>query len=96
LTIASQLGVPFSRIPAAKEAELLKIKKRLGLPDPRFNPEACRLGEMAAEEPGVIVVAPPPPCVYDESPSDQIDLDAIVRDVTDAVVAALERRGFTT
>ena len=96
LTIASQLGVPFTRIPEAKEAELLKIKKRLGLPDPRFNPEECRLGEMAAEEPGVIVVAPPPPCVYDETPPDETDLAAIVRDVTDAVVATLERRGFKT
>ncbi|HEY3381805.1 MAG TPA: class II aldolase/adducin family protein [Vicinamibacterales bacterium] len=96
LTIASQLGVPFSRIPAEKEADLLELKQRLGLPDPRFNPEACRLREMAAEEPGAIVVAPPPGCVYDERPPDEMDLDAIVRDVTEAVVTILERRGFKT
>lgn len=96
LTIASQLGVPFTRIPPEKEAELLEIKHRLGLPDPRFNPEACRLGEMAGEEPGVIVVAPPPPCDYNGSPSDEMDLDAIVRDVTAAVLTTLERRGVRT
>jgi L-fuculose-phosphate aldolase len=96
LTIASQLGVPFAKIPAEKAGDLLKIKQRLGLPDPRFNPVECRLGEMADEEPGAIVVAPPPGCVYDESPPDEMDLDAIVRDVTDAVVAALEGRGFKT
>ena len=94
LTIASQLGVPFSRIPADKAGDLLAIKQRLGLPDPRFNPEACRLGEMADEEPGVIVVAPPPGCVYDERVSDKMDLDALVRDVTDVVVRALEQRGL--
>jgi L-fuculose-phosphate aldolase len=96
LTIASQLGVPFTRIPADKAADLLKIKQRLGLPDPRFHPEACRLGEMEGEEPGSIVVAPPPACVYDEDVSDTVDLDALVRDVTDVVVAALEQRGFKT
>ena len=96
LTIASQLGVPFTRIPADKAADLLTIKQRLGLPDPRFHPEACRLGEMEDEEPGSIVVAPPPGCVYDEDVSDTVDLDALVREVTDVVVTALEQRGFKT
>ena len=44
LTIAAaQLGVPVSRIPPAKAQDLLNIKKRLGLPDPRFTPDVCPL-----------------------------------------------------
>ena len=91
LAIASQLGVPFSRIPAEKEEDLLKIRRRLGLPDPRFDPEACGLAGMTEPEPGVIVAQPPPPCVHEGNPPEQPeDLDAIVRQVTDAVFAAIE------
>jgi L-fuculose-phosphate aldolase len=61
LTIAAQLGVPVAHIPPEKEADLLAIKRRLGLPDPRFDAAACRLSEMAAPEEGAITVAPPPP-----------------------------------
>jgi L-fuculose-phosphate aldolase len=98
LTIASQLGVPFTKIPTDKAGDLLKIRERLGLPDPRFNPEACRLAEMDDDEPGAIVVAPPPGCVYDGSLSEakDLDLDALVRDVTNVVVTTLEQRGFKT
>jgi L-fuculose-phosphate aldolase len=34
--IARQLGTPINEIPADKIADLLAIKKRLGLPDPRL------------------------------------------------------------
>jgi len=94
LSIASQLGVPFSKIPADKEADLLKIRERLGLPDPRFNPEACRIAEIAEAEPGAIVMPPPPACAYDAPAPDQADVESIVRDVTNAVMAALEGRGL--
>jgi L-fuculose-phosphate aldolase len=36
LLISSQLGVPYRKIPPEKQQDLLEIKKRLGLPDPRF------------------------------------------------------------
>ena len=95
LTIASQLGVPFSKIPAEKEQDLLKIRQRLGLPDPRFNPEACRAAEIAEGEPGEIAVAPPPACVYEPARPGQADIESLVRDVTSAVMAALRERGLT-
>jgi L-fuculose-phosphate aldolase len=51
LLIANQLGTPLKRIPDAKLAELLKIKQRLGLPDPRLarttTTEAPRYAESA-------------------------------------------------
>jgi L-fuculose-phosphate aldolase len=94
LTIASQLGVPYTRIPAEKASDLLKIKERLGLPDPRFNPAACGLAQPLTDEPGSIVLAPPPPCAHDGAAADGVDVDAMVRDVTAAVMAALAKRGI--
>ena len=95
LTIAAQLGGPVTRIPEEKEADLLKVKKRLGLPDPRFNPVECRLSEMPPPEPGSIVLAPPPPCARAAAGAGTPaagEIESIVRDVTDAVMAALEQR----
>ena len=43
LLISQQLGVPYLKIPAAKEQDLLAIKKRLGLPDARFQFERRRI-----------------------------------------------------
>ncbi|MBP1635701.1 MAG: class aldolase/adducin family protein [Acidobacteria bacterium] len=94
LTIAAQLGGPVTQIPQEKEADLLRVKKRLGLPDPRFNPVECRLSEMPPPEPGSIVLAPPPPCAPDAAAGapDASEIESVVRDVTDAVMAAIEQR----
>lgn len=55
LILAGQLGAPFQTIPPHKIAELLEIKKRLGLPDARLQnskptlaAEGGRVGESAA------------------------------------------------
>lgn len=48
LLISRQLGAQYSRIPADKEADLLAIKKRLGLPDARFcrqEADSCAIRE---------------------------------------------------
>jgi L-fuculose-phosphate aldolase len=106
LTIAaSQLGVPVSRISPAKTQDLLNIKKRLGLPDPRLTPDACPLAE--PEDPDSpfegITLMPPKPCACALAGSgmcgkaagghEESDVDAVVRDVTEAVMAALQARG---
>lgn len=110
LTIASnQLGVPVSRIPPAKAQDLLAIKKRLGLPDPRFTPDVCPLAEDPSAPGEGITLMPPQPCACslsdsglcskqaDGGPSaagsDGMDVAGLVRDVTDAVMAALQARG---
>ena len=104
LTIAStQLGVPISRIPPVKTQDLLSIKKRLGLPDPRFTPDLCPMAEDPDSSGDGIVLMPPKPCACALAGSGicgraagghaDIDADEVVRDVTDAVMAALRARG---
>jgi L-fuculose-phosphate aldolase len=96
LTIAAQLGAPVSRIPPAKTEDLLTIKKRLGLPDPRFSPGECLLGEDPELPIDTIALPPPQPCRPRESGAaaeDGEDVDGIVREVTEAVMTALRSRG---
>jgi L-fuculose-phosphate aldolase len=89
LLISNQLGVPYSRIPVSKEQDLLAIKKRLGLPDARFDMKECVLSEMP-EHPGAIALTPPAACGRSQSSGDD-DIEAIVKAATDAVMAALKR-----
>jgi len=58
LLISRQLGVPYAKIPAAKRQDLLAIKKRLGLPDARFDMPEDVLPE-TPEHPGAIARVPP-------------------------------------
>jgi L-fuculose-phosphate aldolase len=97
LTIAMQLGAQISRIPSAKTEDLLSIKKRLGLPDPRFTPDECQLGEDTESPIDDIALPPPRPCRRTPAAvsggNDAGDVDDIVREVTEAVMAALQTRG---
>jgi L-fuculose-phosphate aldolase len=107
LTIAAgQLGVPVGRIPAAKTEDLLNIKRRLGLPDPRLTPDVCPLAQEDPDAlPDGITLMPPKPCACalaghptcgahagGPGPGD-VDADELVREVTEAVMAALQARG---
>jgi L-fuculose-phosphate aldolase len=93
LTISRQIGVPYSRIPSAKEQDLLAIKKRLGLPDARFDMKECVLSDLP-EHPGAIALMPPPECgckkPQEEAMSDA-EIESIVQAATDAVMAAIQR-----
>ena len=63
LMLAQQLGAPITYIPQDKAADLLAIKKRLGLPDSRLDGgslKECQLCDLP-EMPGAIAVAPPSP-----------------------------------
>ncbi len=96
LTIAAQLGAPINRIPAAKAEDLLRVKKRLGLPDPRFAPDAFQLEEDAALPVAGIALPPPVPRHPSASPAaeaEETDVEGIVREVTEAVMAAIRDRG---
>ena len=57
LLISSQLGVPYARIPPAKQQDLLAIKKRLGLPDARLDQKECAPAE-PPDYPGAIALVP--------------------------------------
>jgi len=89
LMLASQLGSPISYISEQKGSDLLAIKKRLGLPDVRFDPskmQECQLSEL--EMPGSIAQRPGP-CDGGRQSATQHDIDQLVKTVTDAVMQEL-------
>jgi L-fuculose-phosphate aldolase len=90
LILASQLGVPISQISERQTSDLLAIKKKLGLPDSRFDPSAmkeCQLSDM--DDPNSIARLP---CVRDGSTNitaDAPEMERLVKTVTDAVMSAM-------
>ena len=89
LMLASQLGTPLSHFSSEKAADLVAIKKRLGLPDPRLEFKECELCDLP-EMPGSIAI---PQNMCGTSPSlNSAEIETIVQAVTDRVVAALKAR----
>jgi L-fuculose-phosphate aldolase len=90
LMLANQLGSPITHISPTHSDDLLAIKKTLGLPDARHEMKECQLCDLP-EFPGGIAVMPgavsggPAPTSGGGSPA---EVDAIVKSVTDAVMAA--------
>jgi L-fuculose-phosphate aldolase len=92
--LAAQLGNGITRIPPDKQAALLVNKKRMGLPDARFGLEECRLCDQP-ETPGGITVCPsscPHNCPGGCGSKSQ-DLEALIKAVTEQVVAVLQTKG---
>jgi L-fuculose-phosphate aldolase len=92
LLIASQLGSPITKIPPDKANDLLNIKKKLGIPDARHGLQECQLCDMP--EPANAIAIPPHPGSggrVSDAPTAE-DVDAIVKSVTDAVLAALNAK----
>jgi len=89
LMLASQLGAPISYISEQKGADLLAIKKKLGLPDIRFDTsrmKECQLSDL--EVPGSIALTPGP-CDGSTGRPAETDLEMLVRSVTDAVMETI-------
>jgi len=89
LMLAQQLGTPVTHIPNDKAADLLTIKKRLGLPDSRYDMKECQLCDLP-ELPGTIVRRPSPPPRAGDGAILGDDVESIVQAVTDAVLKALD------
>ena len=89
LMLAAQLGTPLSHITSDKAADLVAIKKRLGLPDPRHEFKECALCDLP-EIPGSIAMQPRP-CGTSAS-LNSAEIDAIVQAVTDQVLSALQAK----
>jgi len=94
LILASQLGAPVTRIPEKKTADLLEIKRRMGLPDPRFEMKECTLCDQP-EFPGGITVCPKdcPNLCGDKKNTclrKDPDLEALIQTITDEVLRALK------
>jgi L-fuculose-phosphate aldolase len=88
LMIASQLGSPITQIPPDKANDLLNIKQKLGIPDARFGLTECQLCDM----PEPIAITPHPGSGGPTDAASAEDVDAIVKSVTDAVIAALNNK----
>jgi len=89
LMLASQLGAPISHISEQKGNDLLAIKKKLGLPDVRFDTskmKECQLSDL--EVPGSIALSPRASECAGASPT-AADLEKLVKSVTDAVMGAI-------
>lgn len=93
LMLASQLGVPISHISEQQGEDLLAIKKKLGLPDSRFDTsrmKECQLADL--EMPGGIAVSPTPcdgSTGQPASAGSDADIESLVKSVTDAVMGAI-------
>jgi len=90
LMLAAQLGSPVTHIANDKAADLLAIKKKLGLPDPRHELKECALCDLP-DTPGSIAIAPRT-CGADSPSLSASEIEYIVQAVTDRVVAALNKR----
>jgi len=91
LMLASQLGVPISQISEKHTADLLDIKKTIGLPDARFDASGmkeCQLSDLETNTSIALV-----PCARDgvnvAAPADTADIERLVKQVTDAVMGAI-------
>ena len=93
LMIASQLGAPISKITEQQGSDLLAIKKTLGLPDIRFDTskmKECQLSDL--EVPNSIALTPNACECGAGTPAGgnaDIDLEALVKSVTDAVMGVI-------
>jgi L-fuculose-phosphate aldolase len=90
LMLASQLGVPISQISEKHTADLLDIKKTIGLPDARFDAtgmQECQLSDLETNTSIALL-----PCARDGvnvGTADAPDIEQLVKTVTDAVMSAM-------
>jgi L-fuculose-phosphate aldolase len=89
LMYAQQLGAPLTHISDEKAADLMAIKKKLGLPDSRLDMKECQLCDLP-EPPGTIARPPLPTPETRAATTDGDDVESIVQAVTDAVMKALD------
>jgi len=92
LMLAAQLGVPISHISEQKGSDLLAIKKKLGLPDSRFDTsrmKECQLSDLEVPNP---IALSPNVCEGRAGGSSEMDLEMLVKSVTDAVMGAIDTK----
>jgi L-fuculose-phosphate aldolase len=86
LMLAAQLGAPISHISEQNAADLLAIKKKLGLPDPRHDAPECGTCDIPAT-PGTIAI-PPRVCDLPGSITRE-EVEEMVRAITTQVLARI-------
>ena len=90
LILASHLGVPPTQIPSGKISDLLAIKQKMGMPDVRLSRPDCQRCDLPRPPAGITTapVAAPSP---QGAGGSRLDRDAVVRAVTEKVLAELAR-----
>jgi L-fuculose-phosphate aldolase len=96
LMLAAQLGSPISHISAENALDLLAIKKKLGLPDPRHDAPECDTCDIPAS-PGTIAISPKASGVPGSITPGSItpgsitreEVEEMVRDITAQVLARI-------
>ncbi len=95
LMLAAQLGAPITRIPPSKAADLLEIKKRMGIPDPRLEMKECQL----CDQPDFPIgsrpqsLACPTKCADGQKGNctqDPSNLEALIQSITNEIVSAMK------
>jgi L-fuculose-phosphate aldolase len=92
LMLASQLGAPISYMTEKQGTDLLDIKKRLGLPDARFDTskmKECQLADVDAQ--GSIAVTPNSCWSKTSNPADA-DMNSLIKAITDAVMEEINQK----
>jgi len=96
LLLASQLGQPISYISEQQGSDLLELKKKLGLPDVRFDTSRMKECQLADLEMPNSIALTPTPCDGDTGRGGNMGGDAevemLVRQVTDAVMQAISAK----
>lgn len=87
ILVASQLGKPVGTMTPTQLQDLLKIKKSLGIPDPRHGLKECELCDNAEWRPGVACQVP-----AKEAPAIGFDseAEAAVQAITDQIMSRLK------
>ncbi|HEY4381662.1 MAG TPA: class II aldolase/adducin family protein [Acidobacteriaceae bacterium] len=91
--LASQLGVPISQISEKHTADLLDIKKSIGLPDARFDASGmkeCQLSDLETSTSIALL-----PCARDGvniGAADPPEIEQLIKTVTDAVMGAIGKQ----
>ena len=88
--IAAGLGGGLHRFTGGQAKELIDLRQKLGMPDPRAGMKECELCDSADFRPGVVCAAPAPAPAAAEVPSDP-QIEAIVRTITEQILKQLAK-----
>ena len=95
LTIAKQLGAPITRISTSQSAELMEIKRKLDLPDPRISGREAMLCDVPDASASITVTPRADGCGGCQREGGCTgcptvsEIESVVREITDRVMKAL-------
>ncbi len=86
--VASQLGKPAKTMTSAQLQDLLKIKEKLGIPDPRYGLKECELCDNDGWRPGVTCAVPNRAAASASAPgAADPEAEALVQAITNQIMA---------